>query len=270
MNVTARGPADISITARYTAAAWESLGLPHAERFADPLGRLLVRASRLAARFRGFSMADDILTPRHLYMDDWLRQRRPQQVVEVAAGFSPRGLMFAGEGVRYVEVDRPPVIAEKKARSGAAGAALRFVAADALQADFAQRVLDHCEKGLSTVMVNEGLSPYFSRESYLSLLRQQRAVAHPLSAVLLTDFYLAPPRASAMQAGFRLSQIGMKLFADRFHLYCRDEADIRSLFAEAGWQVEAIARPGKDPRYLRGREPRRRDLVRIVEARPRA
>ncbi len=270
MAAAARGPADISITARYTAAAWEHLGLPHAGRFADPLGRWMLKASLLRSRLRPhkFSMLADVLTPRHLYMDEWLRKNGVRQVVEIAAGYSPRGLMFAQEGLRYVEVDRPAVIAEKQRRCGALTTQLHFVSADALDDDLAPRVLAHCTRDLGTAIVSEGLSPYFSRGDYLSLLANLRRLAQPLSATLLTDFYLAPPQLSGNAARLGLAQIGMRLIADRFHVYLRDESGIAALFAEAGWNVSSIARPARDQHYRRGPVPLRRDLLCIVEARP--
>ncbi len=99
-------------------------------------------------------------------------------------------------------------------------------------------------------------------------LANLRRLAQPLSATLLTDFYLAPPQLSGNAARLGLAQIGMRLIADRFHVYLRDESGIAALFAEAGWNVSSIARPARDQHYRRGPVPLRRDLLCIVEARP--
>lgn len=265
-------PADISITARYTAAAWAALELPFAERFVDWRGRAMFRASRLGARFVpgrfGHLLMDGILTPRHLYMDDWVRHHKIEQVIEIASGFSPRGLMFANEGVHYIEVDRPNVIGEKRRLCANDSPRPEFVGADVTSGNMVERVTAACRPGLRTAILNEGMAPYFSREAYLPALANIRKLALATQATLVTDFYRAPARFSPLAALTRLSSHALRTIADRVYLYVRNEAELRALFSDSGWQVESIATPAENARYLRGRRPAQANWVYVVAAKP--
>lgn len=265
-------PADISITARYTAATWAALGLPFAGRFTDRRGRALYRASELAARLLprayGRQLIDGLLVPRHLYMDEWIRSYKIEQVIEVASGFSPRGLMFAQEGLHYVEVDRPRIIAQKRARCADVARQPEFVAVDATATDFVDHVSARCKPGLRTALVTEGFSPYFSREGYLAVLKNFRALALRYHAVYLTDFYRIPRRSGAQRTAFALGNLILKAVADQVYVYIHDQDELRLLFAQAGWQVQEIASPAQDARYLRGAKPAVTDGLYVVTAAP--
>ena len=267
-------PADISLTARYTAAAWEALGLPHAERFSDRRGRFLFHASmaleRLLPGAGGGALLESALMPRHLFLDQWIRDHDIQQVVEIASGFSRRGVTFAGEGVRYVEVDRPNVMNRKVRRCADLPAEQRpvFLGLDATQSDFVEQVLSVCDPALRTVVMTEGLSPYFDQEGYLGVLRQLWRVAAPLDAVFLTDVYLRPHGHFLLDRWIQFGSRAIALVADRIYLYLDSDDDIRALFQRGGWKVLSTHQPATDPAFTRGKHPRLSDLMRIVEARP--
>lgn len=268
-----RNPADISLTARYTAAVWDQLGLPHAARFADVRGRTLLKISHALLGWMpqrlGFLFIEGGLIPRHLFMDEWIRAQQAKQVVEVAAGYSPRGLMFAGEGVRYIEVDRPNVMAEKRRRChGVPSDRLPcFVSADVTGDDFVARVLAECDPGLPTVIVNEGMSPYFPRNDYLLVLRRFAELARRLQAPFLTDFYRAARSERTLGLWARLGGAMLALVADRPFLYVTSEGEIESLFREAGFRHITISKPAAMPKYTRGVRPAVTDWLYMVEAR---
>lgn len=272
--LTMKTPADISLTARYTAAAWDALGLPHGERFSDRRGRFLFRLSMLLGRLLpgqvGSTLVESALMPRHLFLDHWIRTHGVEQVVEVASGFSRRGVTLAGEGVRYVEVDRPAIIQQKAAlcRDLPPEALPLFLGLDATQPDFVPRVLQACDPARRTVLITEGLSPYFDREGYLSLLRPLHEVATALDATLLTDVYLGPQGHRLVAAWVALGSRAIALVADRIYLYLHSEGDIHGLFAEAGWTVVSVHNPASDPAFTGGKRPPFTDLMRVVEARP--
>ena len=264
-------PADISLTARYTAALWESIGLPHAARFADFRGRFLLRASlaggALIPRGVGRAHLDAGLIPRHLYMDDWVRRNGFKQVIEIAAGFSPRGLMFANEGIRYIEVDRPRVMDDKRRMSKGAPAMPVHLGLDATQADFTARILEQVDPSLTTAILNEGMSPYFAREHYVPVLKTIRGLAETLDARFLTDIYRAAKGETLLKLWFDVGSVAIAAVADKVHLYVRNEADIRALFGEAGWKQVSLATPAAEGRFTLGRTPAVANWLYLVEAR---
>ncbi len=270
-----RNPADISLTARYTAAAWEAMGLPFSERFADWRGRLLFRSSMAAGSLLpggvGRALFDGALRPRHLFLDEYIRSHAVEQVVEVAAGYSRRGCTFAGQALRYVEVDRPAVMDEKRRRCSDLSPARRplFLGIDATRADFVERVLAACDPGLRTVVITEGLSPYFDRASYVQLLGRLADIARPLSAPLLADVYLRGTSGRLLAWWMKVGSTAIAVVADRPHLYLRNDKDIGKVFDEGGFHVKAVYRPAAEARYTGRRRVRHSGWMRIVEAEPR-
>lgn len=265
-----RTPNDISMTARYTAAVWDRIGLPYASRFADLRGKAMVEASLVAGRVLprniGAFLIDGALVPRHLFMDEFVKQGGYQQVVEVAAGYSPRGMLFANLGLRYVEVDRPNVMREKERLcAGIDAKRPMFLGLDATAPDFVDRVVAACDPRLKTVLITEGMSPYFARADYVAVLRNLRALAARLNAVFITDFY-RNVRSPVLRGWMAFGSLAIKMIADSTHIYAKNEAEIRAVFEEAGFTVRAIHRPAADPRYTRGKKPSVTDWVFVVEA----
>lgn len=265
-----RTPKDISLTARYTAAVWDQIGLPYASRFADVRGRAMVAASvaagRVLPRNIGTFLIDGALVPRHLFMDDFVKHGGFEQVVEVAAGYSPRGMLFANLGLRYIEVDRPNVMREKEQLcSGGDAKKPVFLGIDATAPDFVERVVSASTPNLKTLIITEGLSPYFARRDYVAVLRNLRALAARLNAVFLTDFY-RDVRNPVLRGWMEFGSLAIKLIADRTYMYAKNEEEIRAVFEEAGFTVRAVHRPAADPRYTQGKKPAVTDWMVVVEA----
>src|SRR5262245_25650403 len=116
-------PEAISPTAHYTGYVWYANGRSH-DAFATRTGRLMYHALRgpnLIARRVGLPSLEGLLLARHRVIDLRLGQAidagEIEQVVEVAAGLSPRGWRFAtryGSRLTYVEADLPAMIARKR------------------------------------------------------------------------------------------------------------------------------------------------------------
>lgn len=176
------GSARISPTAHFTGYVWYRNGL------GDPAlrtraGQLLVTAFSpidRAARLAGGPALEDMLLGRHRAIDERLElaveRGEVQQVLEVAAGLSPRGLRFTrrhGQRLFYVEGDLPAMARRKRqalARTDEpAGSHHLVVEVDALADDsprslaaVADRFFDP-SRGLA--IVTEGLLNYFDRAS---------------------------------------------------------------------------------------------------------
>ena len=137
----------ISPTAHYTGYVWARNGLSHPE-LSTTEGRILfdsLQPFMLASRGLGSATLESYLLARHRAIDARLERAieagEVSQVIEVAAGLSPRGWRFAnryGERLVYVEADLPGMAARKRAaleRMGSLGERHRVREVDALRDD---------------------------------------------------------------------------------------------------------------------------------------
>jgi O-methyltransferase involved in polyketide biosynthesis len=163
--------ADLSLTALCTSAVWARAKLPCAELYATEDAARVLAVTNAALALARKPRLDYALLQRHAMLDHFARELQPAQVVELAAGLSPRGAaMTRDAAISYVEVDLPPVIAKKRellARSAegrAALARLTLVAADVGELDVAALVAS-----ARTLVIVEGLCMYLTREARASL-----------------------------------------------------------------------------------------------------
>src|SRR5580658_3312523 len=102
---------DLAVTALYTAGVWAWAGLPGADLCNHEDSRRVFGATNAAlgaARLLkpGSPSLKHALVHRHTMIDHLLRASGARQVVELAAGLSPRGAVFSADlGLRYTEVD---------------------------------------------------------------------------------------------------------------------------------------------------------------------
>src|SRR3954469_16681106 len=118
-----RGSDAISPTAHYTGAVWARNGLSH-PALETLEGRFMVESTRpaeLGLRLIGAPRIEAFLLARHRIIDRLLGEAiadgRVGQVVEIAAGMSPRGWRFTrdhGDAITYVEADLPGMAARKR------------------------------------------------------------------------------------------------------------------------------------------------------------
>src|SRR5437016_178999 len=114
--MTKRRSETISPTAHYTGYVWFAHGLSH-PAFATKEGRIFyaaMRTANAASRVLGGPTLEGMLLARHRVIDHLLERAiadgRIGQIVEIAAGLSPRGWRFAGrhgDAITYVEADLP-------------------------------------------------------------------------------------------------------------------------------------------------------------------
>jgi len=112
---------DLSVTALYTAGTWAWAGLAGADLLDNPDSRRVFGATNAALAMarpffgKGPSLRHS-LVQRHVMIDRVLTDEGARHVLELAAGLSRRGLTFSADArVSYVELDRAPVIARKRA-----------------------------------------------------------------------------------------------------------------------------------------------------------
>jgi O-methyltransferase involved in polyketide biosynthesis len=275
-------PETISPTAHYTGYVWYAHGHSH-EAFATRRGRFLYRALRgpnAAAQVAGLPTLEGMLLARHRLIDHRLARAidagEISQVVEIAAGLSPRGWRFRshyGDRITYVEADLPDMVRRKRellARVGGETAHHRLVEIDALADDGPTSLDALCaslDPARGVAIITEGLINYFDRATILAMwARFARALARFPHGVYFSDIVLR-------QTGNRvLFSTFMNLLAvfvrGRVHLHFDDAHDVENALTEHGLDGRVL-----DPREfadeLPGLEQRGAGVVRVIEARAR-
>lgn len=108
------------------------------------------------------------LEARYVLIDKFLEESKITQVLEIACGFTSRGLNFCKEnaGFVYVELDLPKVIEEKKAIlnkvAGGVTNNLYFVEGNALNRNDINKCLKHFDLSKPIAIINQGLMRYLN------------------------------------------------------------------------------------------------------------
>jgi O-methyltransferase involved in polyketide biosynthesis len=178
-----RTDAAVSPTALYTGTVWRRNGLSH-PAFATTAGSALwagLAGPRRAASAIGAPDLDALLLARHHAIDVLLEQAieagEVTQVVELAAGLSPRGWRFATRhpDLTYVETDLPAMAGRKDRLLRDAdllrpGHRVRALDAFATSGpDSLLALADELVPSRGTAVITEGLLNYFSMEHVRTL-----------------------------------------------------------------------------------------------------
>jgi O-methyltransferase involved in polyketide biosynthesis len=275
--------ARISPTAHYTSYVWFKNGMSHAA-LASPLGHVLYRALQpmnaahlLVSRAANLEM---MLLARHRVIDHLLERAiaggRVRQVIEIAAGLSPRGFRFArrfaAAGLRYIEGDLPEMAGHKRAalvHAGLLGANHEVLHLDALSDDgpasLAAVAARRLDPGLGTAIITEGLTGYIDRPALEGMWRRFARVlggfphgAHYADLVVGDDVAMPSARAFAALLGW--------FVRGKLHLHYRDAAAARGALLEAGFGAAEVHAPARFAGEIELPGGGRAQPVRIVEA----
>jgi O-methyltransferase involved in polyketide biosynthesis len=249
----------ISPTAHYTSYVWYRNGLSH-ESLETALGRVLYRLLALpnlaySVMFRQPNL-EHMLLARHRVIDHLLERAIESgtvgQVIEVAAGYSPRGFRFARRypDLIYVEGDLPAQAAAKRellARAGLLRDNHHVTAINALvdsgddSLDAVAGVLLDPKRGVA--IITEGLLGYFSREDVEQMWgRFARCLSRFPGGIYLSDlnFELDVNR----RYGPRLFRVVLQLFArGRVHLHYREPNDADAALHASGFNTARLYLP---------------------------
>jgi O-methyltransferase involved in polyketide biosynthesis len=269
--------ARISPTAHYTGYVWYRHGLGH-RSLRTVGGRLLAGVMtpiEVVARLAGVPSLEDVLLWRHRTLDRDLERviesGQVSQVLDVAAGLSPRGLRFAkryGERIRYLEADLPGMARRKRDALARAGVALGqhhdVIDIDALAeqgtASLAEVAKARLDPLAGLAIVTEGLINYFDREAVMAMWRRfATTIAASGGGVYLSDLHVAADARTT--PGMRAMTAAVSLFArGKVHLHFSDDAEVQRALAEAGFASGRIhvaraeaAQAGLPVRILEGR-----------------
>ncbi|MGZ4174535.1 MAG: class I SAM-dependent methyltransferase [Solirubrobacteraceae bacterium] len=249
-------PTAVTPTAHYTGYVWARNGLSHPE-LASAEGRLLyesLRAPMIASRLLGGPTLEAYLLARHGAIDALLERAIEgggvTQVIEVAAGLSPRGWRFSrrhGAGLTYVEADLPAMAERKRSalqRMGSLGEHHRVEPLDALRdggpASLAA-VTAELDPTEALAIITEGLLGYLDRDSVLELWRRfARELSAFRSGFYLSDLHLGSTEARAEVRAFRL--LLSAFVRGRGHLHFGTEHEAAAALRDAGFRRAGLSR----------------------------
>lgn len=243
-------PAAISPTAHYTGYVWYANGQSH-EAFATRTGRAMYQALRGAnaiARVAGLPTLEGMLLARHQLIDrqltDAIEAGLVSQVIEVAAGLSPRGWRFAeryGHELTYVEADLPGMLANKRRILDVLGGETRThytreidaLTDDPTRPNSIDALCAELDPDRGTVIITEGLVNYFDRASVIGMWRRfARALAPFPHGRYLSDLILLEGNRGAMVTSF--SWMLSAFVRGKVHLHFSSIEDAEAALATAG------------------------------------
>lgn len=269
------GPHTISPTALYTGQVWRAHGL------GDPAlgslaGRVAYAATRAASRpveLAGGPTLTQLLLARHRLIDHLLQTAVESgevgQVVELAAGLSPRGLRLrrAYPELTYVEVDLPDMATRKRralSRAGAAGPRHRVEPADVFTLQL-EELFTTLDPRLGVAVVTEGLLNYFPTPDVTRLWGRLATAMRDLPrGVYLSDLHLAGD-ASALDRVFAAG-LGVAVRGG-VHFHFSGEPAAREALMSAGFAEGRLHRPAAFAATLPGMTTPGAARVRVVQAR---
>jgi O-methyltransferase involved in polyketide biosynthesis len=269
-----RGSDAISPTAHYTAEVWRRNGLsdPALGTWQGRLMHLGLWPLATVAGTLGAGTLDGMLIARHRLIDELLTEAVEDgsagQIVEIAAGLSPRGLRFRREhpDISYVEADLPAMAERKRAALASAGAPHRVADLDALAergpGSLAELVASlDAERG--TAIVTEGLLNYFPRDEVEGIWARIAAALGSFPSGLYTaDLLLQSDNSGPVERAFGAA-LGV-FVRGAVHFPFADEEDALDALEAAGFK-EARLHPGTESGDDPGAE-----RVTVIEARVQA
>lgn len=213
----------ISPTAHYTGYTWVRNGLSD-NRLATDKGYYLfysLEPFMILGRWFKAATLEDMLLTRHQLLDkkleDAIESGRVTQIIEVAAGLSPRGLRFAkkyGDRIKYIEADLPAMVKLKKSLISfdLSNRHHLMVDVNALQTDDAatDSLLSVARNnGFSldegTAIITEGLVNYFSQDNLILMWSKFAATLSLFpTGMYISDIHLSGHSTDFKAKAFKL------------------------------------------------------------------
>jgi O-methyltransferase involved in polyketide biosynthesis len=273
--------ARISPTAHYTSYVWYANDMSH-EALTSRLGRVLYHALQPVNRGYLFLSRNPnlemVLLARHRVIDHLLERAiedgRVGQVVEIAAGLSPRGYHFARRfpGLTYLEGDLPEMAAHK--RAALAGAGLLGARHDVLHLDALADEGPHSLEAVAaarldpakgTAIITEGLTGYFDGAALEGMwARFARTLRRFPRGEYLADLFVGGDATGlSVRAFARLLGAAVR---GKVHLHFETAGDAAAALRRAGFAGVELHFPNAFADSVKVPGARRDPLVRIVEA----
>ena len=268
----------ISFTAHYTGYIWYQMGISH-EAFATKKGKKLAQLigpiETFAEKYVGGSMRSTLKT-RHTILDEYLTQliqEHPDlQVLEIAAGLSPRGWWFRNHfpQIEYRELDLPDMAATKQAALNAISPDHpQVLSVDLFTEDF-QTAFDVFDTQRPLVIVSEGLINYFNKELLEQLLSSISKFGKPFKALhYLTDLYPEPVHHKLANLIWTSSKLLKYASRSSFSFHFKNPLEVTEFFKKSEFKTVSVVQPqlhfGSDKTIVET-EDHLGDLVWVVHA----
>lgn len=274
-----RSSDSISPTAHYTGYTWFHHGLSH-PALVTPQGRALhaaLRPMHALARATGAPTLSAFLLARHRLIDLFLSRAidegRISQVIEVAAGLSPRGWRFKqryGAPLRYIEADLPDMAQRKLTlltQAGLVQPGHEVLPLDAL-ADAGPLSLAALSASLDltrgTAIITEGLLNYFDTPTVQGMwARFARALQPFPQGLYLSDIHLTHGNQGAGVSGFKA--LLSTFVKGRVHLHFAGDDEAAQTLLQAGFAQARLHAPRDFSADLGPLQPGA-NVVRVIEA----
>ena len=266
----------ISPTAHYTGYIWARNGVSHPE-LQTLEGRVLYESLRpvmTVNELLGRGTLEAYLLARHRAIDALLARAiedgRIAQVIEVAAGLSPRGWRFTqgyGERLVYVEGDLEGMVERKRRaleRMGALGQRHRVVVLDVLADDGPESlaaVAAELDPGRGLAVVTEGLLGYLPRDAVDEAWRRfARVLGGFATGRYISDIHLG----SVADLQVRAFRVLLSMFVrGRVHLHFDSAEEVVATLKETGFASAEVRQAADIAGEVRNRASR---LAHILEA----
>jgi O-methyltransferase involved in polyketide biosynthesis len=251
-----RTSAAISPTALYTGTVWRRHGLSH-PAFATLPGQALwtgLLAPRRTLELLGAPHLDAMLLARHHAIDTLLEEAidggEVSQVIELAAGLSPRGWRFAtryGSALTYVETDLPGMAHRKQELLESAGLTSpghRVRVLDAFDADGPDSLATlaaELDPDQGTAVITEGLINYFPTSDVVRLWGSIAENLHRFPhGLYLSDLHLDRGRDTTTRTAMTLISAFVR---GNVHLHFASEAEAIETLHQAGFDEAELLLP---------------------------
>lgn len=269
----------ISPTAHYTGMVWARNGLSHPalESFRGRAMYTLLQPVVRVARRAGVPDVDQFLLTRHRLIDARLAQAVESgaitQVVEIAAGLSPRGWRFKrrfGDRIEYIEADLPGMAARKRAALDQMGQlpGHRVVDIDALADEGPLSLSALCaglDRSRGLAIITEGLINYFPEDAVRGMWRRfARELAGFSCGAYWSDLFLSSDVGGKGAAPF--IHFLSAFVRGKVHLHFAQAEVAEQALRECGFADARLLDPGDHVEALGGAMGVSRS-VRVVEAR---
>ena len=244
----------VSVTAWRVAYRRTLSDIPFSSEIFDELQKIM-RRTRSAAELQELEqLVQPDITPifeaRFKLVNRLLKEQNARQILEIAAGFSPRSLAMARDpGVEYSEMDLPGVMTEK-----------RSVFEELIKQSRIPRYLNvHLNAGNALVMgdllsavkpfrkepiavVNEGLLRYLTFEEKTVVVRNVQELLRLFGGVWITPDLSLRPQGIFGLSGERMSdqftRIERMTGIDAAKNYFGNEDSARAFFEDLGFRIE--------------------------------
>ena len=242
----------ISFTAHYTGYIWYQMGISH-PLLATSKGKTLAMIAHpiesWGEKYVGGSMRTT-LKERHTMLDDRLRQLIEQspdlQVLEIAAGLSPRGWWFRQHYpmVDYRELDLPDMAQTKQnALKQMDEKSPDVLSVDLFTEDF-QKAFDIFDRNRPLVVISEGLINYFTKELLQQLIQSIVDYGKDFKTLhYLTDLYPEPVKNKLAKVIWNSSKLLKVMSRSAFSFHFVSPEEVRNFMQHAGFRQVQVIQP---------------------------